>query len=367
MNWIQTDFLYGKYLEPDLTINKIAAFDLDDTLIANKTRVSHGKFGGLTNWQFIHDSPAHLQQLYHDKFRIVIITNQKGVGKDPATIILWQQKLTAIATQLAIPLEIYCSLYDDKYRKPMPTFWTMVSNNIDRTHSFYCGDAFCDAMCHASTDYKFALNGKIRFFTPTEDTYKLIPIERTKWVIFYPALKVLRQTTYTPYVIPQTNQPTMIILIGLPASGKSTLAQRFAAQGYGYHIINQDTIGTRPKCLKLCQRLVSSNVNIVVDNTNLTKQSRTNYIDLTANTNYYIHCIDMTNHTSASIDIFHHNMLYRYYTRGIPIIKDMVFYMMRKRYQPPDATEKMNQITHLNLMEQIDQTNMPPDYYLYYY
>ena len=76
----------------------------------------------------------------------------------------------------------FFSTEDDGMRKPRPGAWkeltrrlsTQGEQAIDKEASFYCGDAAGRPKVagrskdFASTDYKFALNAGIRFFTPED-------------------------------------------------------------------------------------------------------------------------------------------------------------------------------------------------------
>ena len=104
------------------------------------------------------------------------------------------------------------------------------------------------------------------------------------------------------YLTEQTNKKELVILIGLPASGKST----YIKKNYPKHIIvsndhfvekqakKDDTDYTtaynkigRSKLIELgkkdFQKALKTNRSIVLDNTNLTKEIRKQYLDLANN------------------------------------------------------------------------------------
>lgn len=70
----------------------------------------------------------------------------------------------------------------------------------------------------------------------------------------------------------------LIVLTGLPGSGKSTLATQF--RKLGYHIINQDTIGSRKKCREMFTDLMKKGMKCVVDRCNHTISQRQSWINL---------------------------------------------------------------------------------------
>lgn len=85
----------------------------------------------------------------------------------------------------------------------------------------------------------------------------------------------------------QSQQPTVIILMGLPASGKSTFyRQVLAPQGLAH--INLDTLRTRNRELLQIQEYLNNRVSFAVDNTNTLPQERARYIELAKAAGYRI-------------------------------------------------------------------------------
>jgi hypothetical protein len=57
--------------------------------------------------------------------------------------------------------------------------------------------------------------------------------------------------------------PVVLLLVGLPGSGKSTLSEKFLKKGWW--IISQDRLGSRNKCISEFRKALSRGRNIVVD------------------------------------------------------------------------------------------------------
>lgn len=77
----------------------------------------------------------------------------------------------------------------------------------------------------------------------------------------------------------------VVLLVGPPATGKSTLALQFERQGYVR--VNRDTLGSLEKCIHTARAALSgssgqsaSRKSVVVDNTNLDRATRGKWIGL---------------------------------------------------------------------------------------
>ena len=78
----------------------------------------------------------------------------------------------------------------------------------------------------------------------------------------------------------------IIIFIGIPASGKSSLYKELF---FNSHIrISMDLLNTRNKEGKLLQYCFDTQSKMVIDNTNVTKESRQKYIELAQRNKYEI-------------------------------------------------------------------------------
>ncbi|KAF7307438.1 hypothetical protein MIND_00538200 [Mycena indigotica] len=104
--------LHGVNMEP-LSVAKVAALDLDGTLIA----------GPNNRWRWWNKSvPTKLSEIVKDGYALVIITNQAGLKK-PEQVAGWKRKLASIAAALPeVPFRVFAAVAKDEYRKPMKAF-----------------------------------------------------------------------------------------------------------------------------------------------------------------------------------------------------------------------------------------------------
>lgn len=316
---------------------KIAAFDLDGTLINTKSGRTFPI--NVDDWELFNNNVKPiLKQLTENNYSIIIITNQLGVSKNKITISEIQEKINAISKATHINLMALVATNDDKYRKPRIGSWEYIESlNTDElisSDSFYCGDAAGRPADFNDTDYKFALNCNINFITP-DDLFKSNKFNFT----FYdnPITFINPIIEYSNLVaLPEIkNDNQMIILVGSPASGKSTIANQLFGT-----IINQDTVGTIAKCKKIAKNLMNTKQNIIIDATNRNEKTRKVWIDLAIDYNYSIVAIDIQIPKELSIHLNTYRTLYQS-QKKIPMIAIHSFY---KQYTKPSTDEGINVI-----------------------
>lgn len=278
---------------------KIASFDLDGTLIKTK---SGNKFP-LSNedWMPLYNNIGNILQEYvMNGYLIVIFTNQLKMTVD--TINAFATKIIKIMSAFGIPESnyfYYISYKNNYYRKPMTGMYEIfLSSNliesVDTKNSFYCGDASgrvfitCDKKDHSITDYFFAKNIKINFKYPEE----IFKHHLKMHYINNPNINnSLFLWTYSKMKFPydtidnfnRKNGPKIILMVGSPASGKSTLAQklleRYKRNNYNYYSLDMH----KSKLSKLFNNTVDKCENIIIDNTNAKLSDRQKYYP----TNYH--------------------------------------------------------------------------------
>jgi bifunctional polynucleotide phosphatase/kinase len=146
--------------------------------------------------------------------------------------------------------------------------------DIDLANSFYVGDAagrphgWKQSMKqdHAASDYKFALNVGMKFHTP-EEFFHGEQHGEERYLGFDPRSLTsdslpLYLPTSTPLV---SGTQEMVILVGYPASGKSTFAQ-FHLESEGYIRVNRDTLKSIEKCRKYARAALAQGQSVVVGN-----------------------------------------------------------------------------------------------------
>ena len=128
----------------------------------------------------------------------------------------------------------------------------------------------------------------------------------------------------------------MVVMVGRPASGKSTITKHYFIPN-GYIQINRDTIGTQEKCLKAATSALKDGKSVVIDNTNPNIAARKSYIDLAAKHKVPCRCIYIDIPTELSR---HLNFVRLRQTKGIVrLIPEVAYHTYEKDFEAPDKSE----------------------------
>jgi len=108
---------------------KIAAFDMDGTLIVTKS----GKVFPVdeNDWQIY--SPeviTSIKKLSDDGYKIVIFTNQGGIGVNKVNEKTFKKKIENILKVIETPVQVFIATRKDIYRKPAPGMWNILVSDV---------------------------------------------------------------------------------------------------------------------------------------------------------------------------------------------------------------------------------------------
>uniref|UniRef100_A0AC35UIN9 Bifunctional polynucleotide phosphatase/kinase n=1 Tax=Rhabditophanes sp. KR3021 TaxID=114890 RepID=A0AC35UIN9_9BILA len=341
---------------------KVASFDMDSTLITTASGRVFPK--DPTDWKLLYDCiPKKLQDLAKDDFKLVIFTNQKGLEVGKVNPNEFKKKIESVVERMKVPMQVFISLGHPTFRKPYVGMWDYFvgeSNDslaIDFENSIYVGDAAGRLVSstrkkkdHSDADKLFALNIKIKFATPEEFFLKQFTKELFADIPFDPVNYLAQKM---PKFVPADTQlgkdkQEMVILVGLPASGKSSLAQEWEAK-HDYGVINRDTLGTQEKCLKIANQMIEQGKSVVIDNTNMDPASRKKYIDLAAKSNIPVRCF----HLNLTLNHCMHNNAFRQIIGTDEAhhgINKMVIHRLQSSYKKPELSENFESIVTVNFV-----------------
>jgi bifunctional polynucleotide phosphatase/kinase len=340
MNW-QNDkasLLNGIYKE-SVTDNgaPVALFDIDGTVIRPKNGRKFPRDGD--DWEFTSNVVVkRLRKLVFDEgYHLVLVSNQSGLSakKDSGKLFEWKRKLGDMAVAIGAPCHVLASLEDDRYRKPATGMVGHVIGDLSHPKSFMCGDAAGRNGDFADTDRKFAINLGLSFHTPEEFFAKEVP---KPYKLSYPDIDQLVATPCR-YLEALTSgwekkKQTLYINVGFPGSGKSRFSSYYL-EPMGAIIVNQDKLKTLTACKDAAKVAIANGQSTVIDNTNLTAETRAEWIKLANELGVHVVCF----HFTTPMEICRHNISYRAnHYNGLRVHR-IALATMAKRYVPPEKTE----------------------------
>ncbi|KAK3258288.1 hypothetical protein CYMTET_32661, partial [Cymbomonas tetramitiformis] len=201
-----------------------------------------------------------------------------------------------------------------------------------------------DSSC---VDRKFALNAGVGFHTP-EEYFLQQPIAPFD-LGFDPASLLKLPDTALPEP-ERGSHPEMIVLVGPPAAGKSTVAQRHFAEKHGYVRVNRDELKSESKCLKKCEESLAAGECVVIDNTNPTKVARHAFLALALAANVPVRCIIL----ETPLEICFHLNMVRERTGGVKHIPAVAYNIYRSKYEEPDSSEGFSEIVKVPFSPSFD-------------
>ncbi|KAF2127312.1 PNK3P-domain-containing protein [Dothidotthia symphoricarpi CBS 119687] len=380
MTWriVKDSLLVGRYGASSATTGKrrIAAFDFDSTLV---TPASGKKFGkDATDWKWWHGSvPGRLKKLHEEGYVIAIVSNQGGISlkSDPKTVKSDQKrladfksKLSAVLTQLDLPISVYAATGRDQYRKPRVGMWQELMDDcdcdsadaVDLETSFFVGDAGGREAVpggavkdHSCVDRDFAANVGLSFHTPEEF---FLHEEPRPFVRAFDPTQYIKDATdnSTSLRVSQftkSNPLDIVLLCGSPGAGKSSFYWKHL-QPQGYARVNQDILKTREKCIKVASALVKEEAtSVVVDNTNADPDTRAVWVQVAQKLSVPIRCVLFT----APAKLCEHNDAVRAMNLGSrtnpesrSLLPKLAFTSFASRYREPKVDEGFQDVTNVD-------------------
>jgi bifunctional polynucleotide phosphatase/kinase len=340
---------------------KLAIFDLDSTII--KPKKGKSPRNPYSEYDYCYPNVINkLREYSKNLYQVVVITNQKGL-KTEQNKLNWIEKINKIQSEIMIELIVLAALCDDSYRKPRTGFLEFIRPNSE---SFFCGDALGRQSDHSDSDLKFALNLNIRCLSP-EFVFKnkvelsLNDVVNTQ-INYAPVYKLNYYKTFRYFNFEVNSE--VIIMVGIQGAGKSLLSKWIQQQNAFmiYDIISRDEEGTMKKCLNKMEKLIQAEHNIIIDNTNPTKQSRKPYIEIAKKYGYDVKIINFTR-LFDDYNMAQHNNYYRHCKFGIRMIPNVAIYKFLKEYEEPEYEEGLDDIISISYM----LPTLEKDYFKYWY
>eukprot|EP01135_Chromosphaera_perkinsii_P007450 Nk52_evm2s859 gene=Nk52_evmTU2s859 len=146
----------------------------------------------------------------------------------------------------------------------------------------------------------------------------------------------------------------LVMLVGFPGSGKSTVYRKFFANR-GYAHVNQDRLKTKKKCVTECKTLLSEGKSVVIDNTNPSDDTRKEYLNLCRQFAIPARCI----HLSIPRSLAFQNNIYRHLTsvakygeaESVKKVPMLAYFIYEKRFVPPTKEEGFCSVVSVEILK----------------
>ena len=295
--------------------SKIAGFDFDWTLVNPKDDKTFPS--DINDWEWYYESvPEKIKEYYQQDYMIVIFTNQSKNWKT--------DQIQLVLKTLEIPVYVVIANKKDEYKPNKILFDKFLEENkfdeneINKKESFFVGDAVGRNSDYSDVDLKFAENIGIRCFTPEEIFFD---------GKYHVSLKNIKK-------IPLLKKQEIVIMMGYPGSGKSTIANHICNKYKNHTIIAGDIYKTTSKMFKASKELIENKQSIIFDATNSNIKKRKEYIDFANKNNYQIKCIHVT--TSLNKSFKQNKLRNDSENKHVPRIAYNVY---NKYYEEPNENE----------------------------
>jgi len=270
---------FQNHFRPTKNGVKVIFADLDHTLITPKGKYVFPKT--FDDWKWKNEAIVpKLKEMYTDMgYEIVIVSNQKKMTGEEV-----KAKAKMIYDNLQIPFVLIAGHSNLYYRKPQLGLWEVLNeyifkgeNNIDPS-SIFIGDSEADLYFARNTNIKFIHTDLFFLGTPNKEFEKIENKEHplTNWM----------SKTVQNIPLLKASVKNIVIMVGSPASGKSFYSQEL--ERMGYLRINKDSMKIDKVILKEFNTGLKEGRNIVIDNTNSTKESRAKWIKMAKKASYTV-------------------------------------------------------------------------------
>jgi len=290
----------------------MVALDYDWTLVNPKDGKTFPS--NIDDWEWYSPMvPQKVKQYYEEGYMIVIFTNQSKPWKC--------DQIRMVLSQLNIPLFIVIARVKSEYKPNImmfDEFHSHMDGTINKEKSFFIGDAIGRKSDFSDSDKVFADNIGIQCFTPEK--------------IF------MATTNYELRKIDLSDKSEIIIMVGYPGSGKTTIADEICKDELYFNIKGDQFKSNTPKMIKASLEHITEGKSIVFDATNSSIKKRKLYIDFAKKQGYCVRCI----HVTTSPDISYKRNKCREDVKQVPRIAYSVY---KKHYEEPTEEEGFKLLT----------------------
>jgi len=283
---------------PGKKFHKVAIFDYDWTLVKPKEGRRFPK--NVADWQYLRPSVPDVIRKYAKDHRIVIVTDQSKQWK--------VDQIIAVVTDLAINATVIVGVKEAN-QKPSTSLFYAGFPKLNKDKALYVGDAAGRPGDWSDKDRIFAEKLGVKFYVPED----IFPLDVAKPL---------------PSQAHPSETQEVVIMVGYPASGKSTIAKSLT----GYHYVEGDVLKTAKAMIKDAEKYMTQ--SIVFDSTAGTKEKRAEFINFAKKHNLPVRIFWVK--TSIDVAMERNNERAKSGGHKVP---DVVFYVYRKKFEEPTEEE----------------------------
>ncbi|XP_038209815.1 uncharacterized protein F21D5.5 isoform X2 [Zerene cesonia] len=331
---------------------KIAAFDMDGTLIKTKSGKVHPV--DTNDWQIIFPCVPHkLAEKHKDGYKIVLLSNQSPIGSGRVKIEDFKKKIEGVVAKLDVPAQVYIATGKGFFRKPATGMWDVLAEQkndsvpIDMQASFYCGDAAGrnanwapgKKKDHSMADILLAENLGLKFFTPEQfflgHSISNVPMSRPEFIP-----KDVKSEPFNEQLI--SSEQELLVMVGYPGSGKSFVAKQIEKKSNNKYVtVCRDVLGSWQKCSAEAAKYLQQGKSVIVDSTNPDLESRSRWTSLAKEKRVQCRCAKMTTSKAHAL----HNNKFREIlkTKHLPV-NDIVFNTFKSKFVEPTVSEGFKEV-----------------------
>jgi bifunctional polynucleotide phosphatase/kinase len=343
---------------------KLAMFDFDGTIVKPKDGRRFPK--NREDWKFLFPQVPLIFLQYHIKgYQIVLITDQTHDWKVEMILDVLEEidkiyKEKYIELSKTNPLYIHILIHREKNsKKPNFTFFENEIGPFKKEVSIYIGDACGREGDWSNVDLEFSKNIGVTCLTPENIWFDSILLndesikKELSSLILIPSVNPIEEDYKVDNVFFPIFEKEMIIMVGLPGSGKSTFIEMNILNDYGemYERVSGDELKTESKMLKKTKEILTLSKNPIIDATNISKKKREVFIHLGKEKGINIRCIilkknletvlEQNQKRNAQIDLLLKEENNRENKKKVP---NVAIYTCNKKMEEPSLEEGFNDI-----------------------
>jgi bifunctional polynucleotide phosphatase/kinase len=221
--------------------------------------------------------------------------------------------------------------------------------------SFYCGDAAGRpktknrAKDFSDSDRKFAINCGLEFKTP--EMYFLNEKEKLPELAF--DIKQFKKLEGKSPIGKEeekslaSGEKEMILFVGGPGSGKSTFWSKYLSD---YTRVNNDTLKTKEKCMKVAREALDAGKSCVIDNTNPDADTRSRYTNIAKEKKVPIRCFFFDYDKTICMHNNKQRKLNTHRKHFSKKVGDVIIHTYYKKLEPPKLTEGFSEIKKISFI-----------------